>query len=41
MGKLWGLGRLDPLRLALSPSHSLMRILGAILLPEHLFRRAG
>src|SRR6267378_316769 len=28
MGKLWGLGRLDPLCLALSPSHCLMRILG-------------
>ena len=28
MGKLWGVGRLDPLYLALSPSHCLMRILG-------------
>src|ERR1700730_4324022 len=28
MGKLWGLSRLDPVRLALSPSHCLMRLLG-------------
>jgi hypothetical protein len=28
-------------RLALAPSHCLMRILGAIILPEPLFVRAG
>ena len=33
--------RFEPLHLALSSSHRLMRILGAIVLPESLFMRAG
>ena len=38
---LGGLSRLEPLHHALSSSHRLMRILGAIVLPEPLFMRAG
>jgi hypothetical protein len=38
---LSGSSRFEPLHLALSSSHRLMRILGAIVLPEPLFMRAG
>jgi hypothetical protein len=38
---LGGSSRFEALHLALSSSYRLMRILGAIILPEPLFRRAG
>jgi hypothetical protein len=38
---LGGSSRFEPLHLALSSPHRLMRILGAIVLPESLFMRAG
>ena len=38
---LRGSGRLEPLHLALSSLHRLMRILGTIVLPEPLLMRVG
>jgi hypothetical protein len=38
---LGGSSRFEPLHLALSSSHRLMRILGPVVHPESLFVRAG
>ena len=38
---LGGSSRFEPLHLALLSSYRLMRVLGAIILPEPLFMRAG
>jgi len=38
---LGGVSRLEPLHLALSPTHRLMRVLGSIVAPDPLFVRAA